>query len=62
MEWLVIVYDFWHNKHEWTVDGESSAKEYAKRIITEGLWFRDSEKGQTFLPVHQIIKVKIKPL
>ena len=55
----VIVYDVFNNKHEWKVKTGDNGKEYAKRIITEGLWFIDGNKD-VFYPVHQIVKVVIE--
>lgn len=56
----VKVYDIYNNIHEWKVDDIKKAREYAKRIIIEGLWYRD-EEGEVFFPVHRIIKVKLIP-
>ena len=55
----VVAYDFWNNEHKFEVKSESKAREYAKRIITEGLWYTDDEGCEIFLPVHNVVKVKI---
>ena len=54
----VVVYDIFNNKHEWTVETIEKGREYAKRIIMEGLWEKQGEE-EVFYPVHQIIKVKV---
>ncbi len=56
----VRVYDYFQNTHEWTVESIQKAREYAKRIVTEGLWYVDGDE-EVFLPVHQVFKVKIFP-
>jgi hypothetical protein len=56
--WRVKVYDTFNNTHEWGVANRDKAREYAKRIITEGLWFNDGDE-EVFYPVHQVVKVKI---
>jgi hypothetical protein len=57
----VIVYDVFNNTHEWPVESIEKAREYAKRIIMEGLWYIDNDQ-EIFLPVHQIVKAKIVPI
>ena len=56
--WVVDALTIFHTKYLWLVDNQNKAREYAKRIITEGLWYIEGE-AQVFLPVHQIQKVKI---
>jgi hypothetical protein len=56
----VKVYDVFNNVHEFSVRTKEAGREYAKRIITEGLWFIDGN-DEVFYPVHQIVKVKIVP-
>lgn len=56
--WTVEALTIYHTKYKWDVAGQHKAREYAKRIITEGLWYIDG-KDEVFLPVHQIQKVKI---
>jgi len=58
--WKVKAFDTFNNTHEWKVESEDKAREYAKRIITEGLWFLDGNK-QVFYPVHRVVKVVIEP-
>lgn len=55
----VIVYDVYNNTHVFTVDTVEKGREYAKRIITEGLWVKDNG-DELFYPVKAIIKVKVK--
>jgi hypothetical protein len=55
----VLVYTFSNNKHSWTVDTVPQAREYAKRIITEGLWISEGPDIEVFYPPHQIFKVKV---
>lgn len=57
----VIAYDVYHNTHKWTVASVEKAREYATRITTEGLWYREGEE-EIFLPVHSVLKVKIRPV
>ena len=61
--WAVRVYLDSNNIIEFWVDSDRSAREYAKRIITEGLWFKETDADtnyeEVFCPVHRIYKVKI---
>ena len=45
------------------VDSWVSAREYASRIIKDGLWYietrNDTGKEEVFIPVHRIYKVKV---
>lgn len=60
MKTKVTVHDIFNNKHEWEVESREKGREYAKRIITEGLWFLDIEgEKEVFYPVHQIVKVEL---
>lgn len=54
----VTVYDIYNNTHVWEVSTWEKAREYAKRIILEGLWYKEG-KDEIFMPVWEIIKVKI---
>ena len=61
--WKVKVYLTWNTSHSFTVAGEKTAKEYAKRIGTEGLWYDDDEVGgKVFVPVHSVVKIRIYPV
>lgn len=55
---IVNVYDIFNNEHPFTVKDIAKGREYAKRIIMEGLWYIDGDE-EVFLPVHQIVKVKV---
>ena len=59
--WTVKAYTAWNTEHSWEVDDWDTAREYAKRMVTEGLWLRPDPdlRDEVFLPVHQIVKVKI---
>ncbi len=54
----VIAYDTFNNTHRFEVDTLEKGREYAKRIITEGLWIKEDD-GEIFYPVHIIVKVKV---
>ena len=57
----VVVFDVFQNEHIFEVESMSKAREYAKRIITEGLWFIEPVTShEVFYPVHQVVKVIIK--
>jgi hypothetical protein len=63
--YIVKVYDVFNNTHEFVVESLDRAREYAKRIITEGLWLNLDETGanyEVFYPVHEIVKVKINKI
>lgn len=65
MRHKVKVYDFYNNTREWVQPTKKKAREYAKRIITEGLWYKEEEGGvvvEVFLPVHRVVKVKVIPV
>ncbi len=55
----VIAYDTFNNTHRFEVDTPEKGREYAKRIITEGLWFEEDDGSEMFYPVHLIVKVKV---
>ena len=55
---IVRAYDIYNNVHKWTVIGIEKGREYAKRIIREGLWFKEGDT-EVFYPVHAIVKVVI---
>jgi hypothetical protein len=55
---VVKAYDVFNNTHEFPVDTLEKGREYAKRIISEGLWVKESD-GETFYPVHQVVKVRV---
>lgn len=57
---IVTAYDVFNNEHDFPVESVQKGREYAKRIIMEGLWYIDGE-DEVFLPVHQLVKVKIHP-
>lgn len=57
---IVTAYDIFNNEHDFPVKNLAKGREYAKRIIMEGLWYVDGE-DEVFLPVHQIVKVKVRP-
>jgi len=57
---IVKVYDIYNNTHEWEVRDIEKAREYAKRIVVEGLWYKDGDE-EIFFPVHKIVKVKLIP-
>jgi len=58
----VRAYTIWNTTFEWTVVTVEKAREYAKRIVMEGLWYKvpgsllDEEE---FLPVDKVAKVRI---
>ena len=56
----VKAYTIWNTTHEWDVESANKAREFAKRIIMEGLWYREEEqKVEVFVPVTNIVKAKI---
>lgn len=58
----VTVYDIYNNTHSFRVESKEKGREYAKRIITEGLWLAEGEhleEGEVFYPVHSVVKVKV---
>jgi hypothetical protein len=55
----VKVYDIYNNVHTFSVESVEKGREYAKRIITEGLWFFENG-DEVFYPVHRIVKVTIE--
>lgn len=57
----VKVYDIYNNTREFAVETVEMGREYAKRIITEGLWIKEG-MDEVFYPVHQIVKVKVVPM
>ena len=56
----VKAYTIWNTTHEWNVESLNKAREFAKRMIMEGLWYH-VEETEVFVPVVHIIKVTIKP-
>lgn len=59
--YVVKVYTTWNTTRSWSVVGLDKAREYAKRIITEGLWYKD-EDTEVFVPVHNLVKAKVIPV
>jgi hypothetical protein len=57
---IVKTLTVWHTTIEFKVDSVNKAREYAKRIITEGLWHIEGDT-EIFIPVHNLVKVKIVP-
>lgn len=57
----VIVYLLHNVTHEFSVPTIEKGREYAHRIITEGLWvIVDPGVWEEYWPVHQIVKVVIR--
>lgn len=56
----VVVYLLHNVTHEFPVPTIQKGREYAHRVVTEGLWVI-SERGvrEEYWPVHQIVKVVI---
>jgi hypothetical protein len=61
--WKVVVYTVFNTKKTFEVDSREKAREYAMRIIREGLWFTEDEREQreVFYPVANVVKVVIVP-
>jgi hypothetical protein len=59
--YIVKAYDIYNNTHEFGVETKEAGREYAKRIITEGLWILKDD-CEVFYPVHQVVKVKVIPV
>ena len=59
-EYVVKVYDIFNNTFEYLVPTKENGREYAKRIITEGLWRKEGDL-EIFYPVHEIVKVTVGP-
>jgi len=57
--YIVKAYTVFNVTTKWKVDSMDKAREYAKRMITEGLWYSEDGENEVFLPVHQVQKVKI---
>jgi len=57
----VKVYTVYNTTREWSVESTDKGREYAKRIITEGLWYIEEDGTEVFLPVHRVEKVKVIP-
>lgn len=57
--WTVEAYTIFNTTRSWEVESQEKAREYAKRIIMEGLWYFDDNGNEVFLPVHEVVKVKI---
>ena len=57
---IVKVYTVWQTTVEFEVPTKDIAREYAKRIITEGLWNIEKDSTEVFVPVHNLVKVKIE--
>lgn len=55
----VKVYDVFNNTRSFVVKDMAAGREYAKRIIMEGLWYID-DGAEIFMPVHNIVKVKVE--
>jgi hypothetical protein len=55
----VTAYLFNQNTFSWDVESWEKGREYAKRIVTEGLWIAEDEE-EVFYPVHQVYKVKLQ--
>ena len=62
MRAIVRALDIFHTEHIWEVDSMEKGREYAKRIVTEGLWLINSDNSEVFFPVHQVVKVKVIPV
>ena len=56
----VKAYTIWNTTHEWEVESANKAREFAKRMIMEGLWY-STEKEEVFVPVVQLVKVTVRP-
>lgn len=55
----VTAYTIWNTKKEWEVDTNDKGREFAKRIITEGLWYTENDNKEVFVPPCNLIKVTI---
>lgn len=56
----VVAYTIFNTTYTFEVEGLRGAREYAKRIITEGLWWIEDTGEEIFWPVPQIFKVVIR--
>lgn len=59
----VLVYMMSNNTHPFMVETMEHGREYAKRIITEGFWIKETMSDdlelEVFYPPHQVFKVKV---
>ena len=59
--WRVIVHLRTAAKIEFRVGNAGDAREYAKYVVTEGVFTTDKRGVMTFFPTWQIHKVKVVP-
>ena len=56
----VTAYTVWNTKKEYEVIDMDKGREFAKRMIMEGLWYIEEEGTEVFIPPCNLVKVKVK--
>ncbi len=57
---IVTAYTIWNTKKRWKVESRDKGREFAKRMIIEGLWYVEGKGDEVFVPPHNLMKVRLE--